>query len=225
METLEKTKRKILNYVKNKGFSIFYGSTHVRNGVVWNQGQADWKNFVNIAEDENVKTLVYFDCTLADELEELSTAIGEYQMDLAEREDVQILKEFRSKLKSFEKFSDKIAWIQLSWIKGGVQYLLQLSSSWYEDFVKIQGEIQELLKEKEKTVSLEEKRESLKETKEKLSVLSEQIIQWAKSQELKRVTKNQVQVYLLENEIPLGWTDRQMLYTMVNRELSKSHSE
>ena len=221
-ESLEETKKEILDFIKSNGFGVFYGSTRVENGVMWNPSQGDWKNFVNIAKNENIKTLICHESILSEELTEVSTAIDEYQTEVDKKEDVQLLEESQSKLQSFEKFSEKIAWIHLSWIKGGVQYLFQLTSPWYDEFLEVQEEVQEFLKRKEEVISLEEKKESLKETKEKLSLLSTQILEWAKSQGLKRVTKGQVQFYLLENEIPLGWTDREMLYTMVNKELAKS---
>lgn len=222
MKNIEETKKEILDYIKKNGFGIFYGSIHVRNGVLWNPSQGDWKDFVNIAKNEDIKTLLYHESILSEELAELSTAISEYKIDLDKKEDVSLLKELQSKLKSFEEFSEKIAWIHLSWIKGGVHYLLQLTSPWYDEFLGVQEEAQKLLKEKEKAISLEEKEESLKETKKKLSLLSTKISKWARSQGLKRVTKSQVQVYLLENEIVLGWTEREMLFTMVNKELAKS---
>ena len=225
MKGLEETKKEILDYINSNGFGIFYGSTSVKNGVLWNPSQGNWKNFVNIAKNEDIKTLIYHESILSEELIELSTAIDEYQIDLDKKEDVQLLKELQSKLKSFEEFSEKIAWIHLSWIKGEVQYLLQLTSPWYDEFLEVQEEVQAFLKGGEETISLEEKKESLKETKEKLSLLSKQILEWAKSQGLKRVTKGQVQVYLLENEIVLGWTEREMLYTMINKELAKSYSK
>jgi len=224
-KSLEETKKEILEYIKSNGFGVFYGSTRVENGVLWNPSQGDWKNFVNIAKNEDIKTLIYHESMLSEELTELSTAVDEYQIDLDKKEDVQLLKEFRSKLESFEEFSEKMAWVHLSWIKEGVQYLLQLTSPWYDEFLEVQEKVQEFLKGKEEAISLEEKRESLKETKEKLSLLSTQILKWAKSQGLMRVTKGQVQFYLLENEIPLGWTDREMLYTIVNKELAKSYSK
>lgn len=226
-EPLEETKKEILNYIHQKGFNVFYGSIgDLRNGVLWNPSQGDWKEFVNIAKNEGIKTLIYDECILSEELAELSQTINEYETEYSDKkEDVQLLKEFRLKLKSFEEFSEKIAWIHLSWIKEGIGYLLQLTSPWYEEFRDVY-EAQNFLKgRKEETISLEEKKETLKKTKGKLSLLSTQILEWAKSQELKRITKGQVQVYLLENEIVLGWTEREMLYTMVNKELAKPYSK
>lgn len=224
-KSLEETKKEILEYIQSNGFGVFYGSTRVENGVLWNPSQGDWKNFVNIAKNEDIKTLIYHESMLSEELTELSTTVDEYQIDLDKKEDVQLLKEFRSKLESFEEFSEKMAWVHLSWIKEGVQYVLQLTSPWYDEFLEVQEKVQEFLKGKEEAISLEEKRESLKETKGKLSLLSTQILKWAKSQGLTKVTKGQVQFYLLENEIPLGWTDREMIYTIVNKELVKSYSK
>lgn len=90
MKGLEETKKEILDYVKRDGFGIFYGSMHVRNGVLWNPSQGDWKDFVNIAKNEDVKTLIYNESILSEELAELSTAISEYQIDLDKKEDIQI---------------------------------------------------------------------------------------------------------------------------------------
>ena len=223
MKDLEETKKEILDYVNQKGFNIFYGLIpDIRDTVLWNLSQGNWKDFINIAKNEDIKTLIYGELILSEELAELS-AINKYQVEPDKKEDVQRLKELRSKLKSYKKYSENIAYVHLSWIKEGVRYLLQLASPWYDEFQEVYQEAQNFLKEKEETVSLEEKKGSLKETKEKLSLLSTQVLEWAKSEGLKRVTKGQVQVYLLENEIVLGWTEREMLYTMVNKELAKSY--
>lgn len=222
MKDLEETKKEILDFINQKGFNIFYGLIQdIRDTVLWNPSQGNWKDFINISENEGIKTLIYSELMLSEELAELSEAINQCQINRDEKEDVQRLKELRSKLKSFEKYSKNIAYIHLSWIKEGVRYLLQLASPWYDEFQEVYQEAQNFLKEKE-AISLEEEKASLKETKEKLSLLSTQILEWAKSEGLNRVTKGQVQVYLLENEIVLGWTEREMLYTMVNKELAKS---
>ena len=229
MKDLEETKKEILDYIKKNGFSIFYGSVQDVT-VMWSQG--DWKDFINISKNEGVKTIIYHDCVLSEELAELS-AINEYPIDDLDKQDVQFLKDLRSKSKSFTKFSEKIAYIQLVWIKEGDKYMLQLSSPWYDEFHDVYEKTLKFLEKKEReterktaeTILLEEKKESLKEIKEKLSLLSTKIVEWAKSQKLNRVTKGQVQVYLLENEIPLGWTETITLYTMVNKELAKSYAK
>ena len=229
MKDLEETKKEILDYIKKSGFSIFYGSVQDVT-VMWSQG--DWKDFINISKNEGVKTIIYHDCVLSEELAELS-AINEYPIDDLDKQDVQFLKDLRSKSKSFTKFSEKIAYIQLVWIKEGDKYMLQLSSPWYDEFHDVYEKTLKFLEKKEReterktaeTILLEKKKESLKEIKEKLSLLSTKIVEWAKSQKLNRVTKGQVQVYLLENEIPLGWTETITLYTMVNKELAKSYAK
>ncbi|MFQ6080379.1 MAG: hypothetical protein ACE5OW_01770 [Candidatus Bathyarchaeia archaeon] len=223
MKNLEETKKEILDHAKKEGFSIFYGSISVDDAILWNQSQEDWKVFVNIAKNEGVKTLIYDEHILSEDLSELLQLFNEYESKCSDKKDLQLLEEFRSRLKSFEEFSDKTAWVHLGWIKERIAYLLQITSPWYEEFYRIYEKAHTFLKErKEETISLEEKEESLKDTKKRLSLLSTEIVEWAKAQGLRTVTKNQVKVYLLENEIPIGWTEREMLYTIVNKELTKS---
>jgi len=174
------------------------------------------------AKNEGVKTLIYDEHILSEDLTGLPRLFDDYETKCSDKDDLQLLEKFRSKLKPFEEFSEKIAWVHLGWIKERIVYLLQITSPWYEEFHGVYEEAHNFLKERrEETISLEEKEESLKDTKKRLSVLSTEIVKWAKSQGLKKVTKNQVKVYLLENEIPIGWTEREMLYITANKELAK----
>ena len=191
MKNLEETKKEILDHIKRQGFSIFYGSVSLDDAILWNRSQRDWKAFVDIAKNEGIKTLIYDEHILSEDLAELSQLFNEYETEYSDKKDLQLLEEFRSKLKSFEEFSEKTAWVHLGWIKERIVYLLQMTSAWYEEFYSVYEKACNFLKErKEETISLGEKEESLKDTKKRLSELSTEVVKWAKSQGLKRVTKN-----------------------------------
>lgn len=218
-ESLEETKKQIMNFITSNRFNLFLGFTRIQNEVIWNSKQKTWKDLLEIAKNENIKTLIYYDSIFLEELEDVISEIKKIQENMDE--DFGQLNEIKLQLKSYETYSEKLSFIQLGWVKEGICYSYQLLAPWYEKFIELKDQIHEILKEKAKTGSLEEEKRTLIATKKKLKKLSEEIAEWAKPEGLKKVTRPQLQAYLLENEIFLTWENKLSLITIINRKLEQ----
>ncbi len=69
---------------------------------------------------------------------------------------------------------------------------------------------------REKTISIVDR---IMEEKEKMPKLIDECIQWAEENNLKKLTKAQMTVFLDEKDCSLTWTNDDILYTKVNFKL------
>lgn len=219
VESLEESKKEIISFIESNSFNLFLGFANFQNEVRWDSKQRTWKDFVEIAKNENVKTLIYYDSVFHEELDDVKTEIEQLQEDMNEYLDQ--INEIKLQLESYEEYSEKVSFIRLSWINEGICYSYELLAPWYENFLELKDQIQEALKKKAKKDSLKEEKRALAETKKKLAKLSRELVKWARSEGLKRITRPQLQAYLLENEIVITWENKLALIAMINKKLSQ----
>jgi len=80
----------------------------------------------------------------------------------------------------------------------------------------------ELKKEKvEMLVETELEKRVMKENKELLSFLTSKIVEWAKKNELSKITKTDVDIFLMEEELLLSSRLKDMLHRMANLGIRK----
>ncbi|MBN1245059.1 hypothetical protein JXA31_05655 [Candidatus Bathyarchaeota archaeon] len=215
-DSLENIKNEVMSFIKNNGFNLFIGFTSFTNEVRWDPESKNWTDFLEIAKKENIKTIVYDDSTLIELFDDLKQGIEQIQ-EISE--DQNIVKETKKQIESYSDIAGKISFIQLSWIKEGVCYYFQLSSSVFDRILELKAQIGDILDTTKKTESLEKERRELSEKRDTLVKLSEEIATWAKSENLKKVTRPQVSAYLIEKEIYVSYENKLSLISMVNRKL------
>jgi hypothetical protein len=218
-EPLEESKKEIMSFIENNSFNLFYGFADFQNEVKWDSKQKTWKDFLEIAKNENVKTIIYYESSFQEELNDINKEIKQSQESADEYTDQ--TKEIQLQLKAYEEYSEKLSFILLSWVKDGICYSFRLLAPLYQQFLYFKDQIQEILTKKAKTNSLKEEKRALAETKNKLTKLSKELVEWAKSEGLKKITRPQLQAYLLENEISITWENKLALIAIINKKLSQ----
>ena len=53
-----------MSFIKNNNFHLFTGFPEIINIVKWNSDNKNWKDFISIANNENIKTIIYDEGTL-----------------------------------------------------------------------------------------------------------------------------------------------------------------
>lgn len=216
-DSLETTKKEIMSFINSNGLNLFVGIPNIKNKVRWNPKSENWKDFLEIARNEDVRTIVYDDLTLKELLDDSKAEIDQIQK--TEGLDQHLAKEIEKRLESYFDIADQTVYIQLSWVKEGVCYYFQLSSSVFDEVVDLKAQIDDILSSTSSTDSLEEQKRELSKAKETLVNLSEEIANWAKSENLKKVTRSQVSAYLVEKEIYVSYENKLTLIEMVNKKL------
>ena len=197
----------------------FCGHVHRANEVMWESNQNDLEQFLKIAVKEDIKTLIYEEFLFREELENIIYNLDNSVDELDENSEQ--FAELKSKLKSYENYSDELFCIKLCWIKDGVCYGFQKLTAWFEEFLGLREQIQEILKSCARAEQEVEVKKSLGETKKKLDGLSKEIYEWAKSNDMKKVTRANLNIYLLDKEIGLTWADKEVLRSLINKQLSE----
>jgi hypothetical protein len=128
-ENLETARDEILSALKDQSFKVFHGSD-VGNGgpeFRWKDSK-DWKGFLDLAQQEQVRIVIYDERTFdKEELEGLLASMPEEAMKSA------IGAESLRKLRST---AGKVGAVNICWVKDGVKYSLHRTTEWFDDLAE-----------------------------------------------------------------------------------------
>ena len=218
------TKKEILDHIKNIGFNLFLGETELKNKVTWDNDY-EWKEFLEIAEKEGVKTLIFSNLIFDDKVTEFESEIEDFisQVEISNEEIDQLVKqleELKMELSMFKNQVGELMGLEISWIKEGICYTFQIIANWFDDFLELENRFREIMVFP-KEDPIEQAKKSITETKKNLTELSSEIVDWAKSEKMTKMTRSEIQMYLLEKETVLTWDNKETLRAMVNNKLKQ----
>jgi len=125
---LEQTLQEVEKYLKQEGFTIFYGVEATRSRylaeVLWAEEKSGWKGFLQAAKEAGAKVVV----VQASSLEE-----KELQAMLLEGEQEEALRELR-------KHVGKVSYFSLFWVKDGIKYAFSQATDWWEELSALRME-------------------------------------------------------------------------------------
>ncbi|AEF96330.1 hypothetical protein [Methanotorris igneus] len=117
------------DFLKKEGFLIYPTSDTLENFPEIRWGGDDWKSFIMVAKYEGVKTMfIKKDLFTKEHIE--SNLYPE------KRGDKRIV-EYNSKIRSFEKYINKVAVFTMFWIKDDIVYSFTKYALWAEEFLNI----------------------------------------------------------------------------------------
>ncbi len=127
VDSADNLSKEIIDYLTKESFNIFYGTISFEPetlpDVSW-QPDRDWKEFLKIAKQEGVETIVVDIDVLEESYLDALTEETE-EIDISE----------------FKKYVGKVGGIELSWIKGGAVFRHSIMAKWYEEF---ESQVQEI---------------------------------------------------------------------------------
>ncbi len=138
-KNLEDISKEILNYAKNQGFNIFYSkelsTEYDLAEAIWDQG-SEWKEFFNIAKDEDIKTIIaniqVFRKDDAFKIDDENNPLLDQALTQSKILD----------LEELSKLDGKVGSYTFSWIKNGVRYSLSEITEWYKDYKSVMSSIE-----------------------------------------------------------------------------------
>jgi predicted small metal-binding protein len=80
-DSLEEIKKQIVDHAKENGLNMFY--TTIVNDVkelLWDNSEGDWKQYLKLARDENIKTIIFYEFRFSKAFEDLFDRIKEYEL-------------------------------------------------------------------------------------------------------------------------------------------------
>jgi hypothetical protein len=124
-EDLRPTLQEVERYLKQEGFTIFYGYETARSRyltvVVWEEEKSGWKGFLRAAKEAGTKVVVI----------QTSSAQQLQGMPPQGRPEETKSAEVATRLK---RYLGKIGYIGLFWFKDGVKYSFSMSTDWWLQF-------------------------------------------------------------------------------------------
>jgi hypothetical protein len=208
-------------FIESNNFNLFTGYPQISNEVKWNSDKENWKEFLLIAKNEGIKTIIYEKGTL----EQICINLNEKLDQIPEDENHELITEIKQSIKIYSSMIKEVVYIHLSWIKEGICFSFELFSPVFDKFVEYQEQLEPVLEtiiDSNKKADSEEKgRKELIEKRKKLTKLTKEITDWAKTENKKKVTRPIIFGYLLEREIQVSYDDKCLLVNMVNQKLGK----
>jgi len=134
-DSLKQTLREVEKYLKQEGFTVFYGiqeetSDHLTE-VLWAEDKRRWRDFLQAAKEAGAKMMVLqVDSLEKDELENTLLSMQE------EETPAQTTAEL-------EKHVGEIGHFGLFWFKDGIKYSYDMSTDWWDQFAELAGEYDE----------------------------------------------------------------------------------
>jgi len=130
---LKQTPQEVEKYLKQEGFTIFYGVEAARSEylaeVWWAEEESGWKGFLQAAKDAGAKVVIVQASSL--EKEDLQPMLLEDEQE--ETKPTEALKEL-------EKYVGKIGHFSLFWFKDGVKYGFSQATDWWEELSPLMKE-------------------------------------------------------------------------------------
>jgi hypothetical protein len=145
--SLQEVKKEILTYVNAKGLGIFHGITEnfETTSILWDHTKGDWKDFIDIAEHEGIKFLIYEEIVFSQQdLDDLLQSLTDNRA-LGLESESQSLKELHSKVSAYGQFCGGLALFRIGWMKEGIGYFYQRSCRWFEEFIEFSREADSLI--------------------------------------------------------------------------------
>lgn len=134
-EDLAPIRDEILAALKAQSFEVFLGRGVGDGGheFRWNDSK-DWKGFLDLAQQEQVRLIVLDERTLdKEEFEDILSSLPEEETEsLTGAEN----------LRKMQSAAGKVGAVNLYWVKDGVRYSLHRTAKWYDDLADIAEQIE-----------------------------------------------------------------------------------
>ncbi|MHA2263636.1 MAG: hypothetical protein ACXAEN_14670 [Candidatus Thorarchaeota archaeon] len=154
---LDRMRKEVDEFLKKNGFNVFHGRASLLpwgGEVVWNNDDGDWKDFLNVAKEEQASPIILRTDSLDDrQLTELADSISSLEDSGQDFEDAQDF------LRGIKSNVGSIGLIQIEWTKGLSTFVYQDQAEWYMKYVQAK----ELFKEMKSAFSYSVDRHSVEE--------------------------------------------------------------
>jgi hypothetical protein len=138
---LERMRKEVDEFLEKNGFNVFRGRASLLpwgGEIVWNNDDGDWKDFLNVAKEEQASPVILRTDSLDDR------QLGELADTISSLEDSgQDFEEAQDFLREIKPNVGMIGLIQIEWTKGFSTFVYQEKAEWYLKYVQAE----ELFKE------------------------------------------------------------------------------